>query len=174
MAIVNGNAPDNMLFLTLTTEIVSSYVGSNSIASSDLPVLIASVFSSLASASQPEAPKPAEALVPAVPIKKSVATDFIICLEDGKKLQTLKRHLAARYNMTPNDYRQRWGLPADYPMVAPDYASKRSELAKSFGLGRKAAAAEPVAAAAPKPEVVAAPAAAKSRPVRIGGRRKAA
>ena len=160
--------------LALTAEIVSSFVGNNSVATGDLPKLISSVFSSLSATGEPEAPKAPEAPTPAVPIKKSIGTDYIVCLEDGKKLKMLKRHLATRYNMTPDDYRRRWGLPADYPMVAPDYAAQRSELAKSFGLGRKPAAAEPVAAAAPKPEVVAAPAAAKSRPVRIGGRRKAA
>jgi len=142
MAIVNGNALDNKLFLTLTTEIVSAYVGSNSIANSDLPVLIASVFSSLAAASQHEAPQPAKAPIPAVPIRKSIGTDFIICLEDGKKMKTLKRHLAARYNMTPDDYRRRWGLPADYPMVAPAYAAMRSELARKSGLGRKSEPAQ--------------------------------
>jgi predicted transcriptional regulator len=161
--------------LALTAEIVSSFVGNNSVATGDLPKLISSVFSSLSATGEPEAPKALEAPTPAVPIKKSVGTDYIVCLEDGKKLKMLKRHLATRYNMTPEDYRQRWGLPADYPMVAPDYASKRSALAKSFGLGRKPAAAEPVVAAAPMPEVVAVPpAAAKSRPVRIGGRRKEA
>jgi len=161
--------------LTLTTSIVSSFVINNVTSSTALPTLISSVFSSLSATAEPSAPRSAEAPTPAVPIKKSVGTDYIVCLEDGKKMKMLKRHLASRYDMTPGDYRRRWGLPGDYPMVAPAYAAKRSELARSFGLGRKPAAAEPVAAAAPKPDGAAVPpAAAKSRPVRIGGRRKAA
>ena len=89
--------------------------------------------------------------MPAVPIKRSVRPDFIICLEDGKKLKTLKRHLASRYNLTPEQYRQRWGLAKDYPMVAPDYAAQRSALAKKIGLGRKAVAAPPAKSAPAKP-----------------------
>ena len=114
---------------------------------------------------QPE--KPAEAPTPAVPIRKSVQQDFIVCLEDGKKLKMLKRHLASRYNMTPADYRRRWGLAKDYPMVAPAYAATRSALAKQIGLGRK-----PAAPAAPEP--MPATKAAAAPPRRVGGRRKAA
>ena len=147
--------------LALTTEIVASLVGNNAVAMSDLPTLIASVFQALSAAGQAEPEKPAEAPTPAVPIRKSVHQDFIICLEDGKKFKTLKRHLASWYNMTPEDYRRRWGLAKDYPMVAPAYAATRSALARQIGLGRKPAA--PVA-----PEPIAAKVAPSRR---VGGRR---
>ena len=136
--------------LSLTTKIVAAFAGNNTVATGDLPALIGSVFEALRTAGTVEAEKPAEALVPAVPIKKSVTPDFIVCLEDGKKMKMLKRHLATRYDLTPDDYRQRWGLPNDYPMVAPAYAAQRSELAKSIGLGRKPVEAAP----APEPEPV--------------------
>ena len=152
--------------LTLTTEIVSAFVGNNTVATSDLPNLVSSVFRSLSSVDQPQLEKPAEAPKPAVPIKKSVTPDFLICLEDGQRMKMLKRYLARRYNLTPEQYRQRWGLSRDYPMVAPNYAAKRSELAKSIGLGRKPA--EPTK---PVPEPV--PAAVRPHR-RVGGRRKAA
>ena len=103
--------------LSLTTEIVAAFAGHNTVATSDLPGLIGTVYAALRAAGTVEAEKPAEALVPAVPIKKSVMPEFIVCLEDGKKLKMLKRHLATRYNMTPAEYRQRWGLPNDYPMA---------------------------------------------------------
>jgi len=121
--------------LELTTEIVSAHAGNNSIAPADLPQLIQDVYKTLSdvgsAAAVPERPRPA------VAIKKSISPDFIVCLEDGKKLKMLKRHLKAAYNMTPDDYRKRWGLPADYPMVAPNYAKHRSTLAKKIGLGTK-------------------------------------
>src|SRR6476619_5098812 len=137
--------------LSLTTEIVVAFAGHNTVATSDLPGLIGTVYEALRSAGAVEAEKPAEALVPAVPIKKSVTPEYIVCLEDGKKLKMLKRHLATSYDMTPAAYRQRWGLPADYPMVAPAYAAQRSELAKTIGLGRKRVEAIPQ----PEPEPVA-------------------
>ena len=137
--------------LNLTTEIVAAFASHNTVATSDLPGLIKTVYETLRAAGTVEAEKPVEALVPAVPIKKSVTSEFIVCLEDGKKLKMLKRHLATRYNMTPAAYRQRWGLPNDYPMVAPAYAAQRSDLAKSIGLGRK-----PVETA-PEPEPEPAP-----------------
>ena len=118
---------------------MAAHAGGNQVATSDLPALIGSVFAALRTVGTTEASKPAETLVPAVPIKKSVMPEFIVCLEDGKKMKMLKRHLATRYNLTPAAYRQRWGLPKDYPMVAPAYAAQRSALAKSFGLGRKRA-----------------------------------
>jgi predicted transcriptional regulator len=121
--------------LSLTAKIVSAHVSNNSVDSSSLGSLIQLVHKTLANIGEEEAP--VEKLVPAVPVKKSVFPDYIICLEDGKKLKMLKRHLATSYNMTPEQYRERWNLPSDYPMVAPDYAAKRSELAKSIGLGRK-------------------------------------
>jgi predicted transcriptional regulator len=123
--------------LGLTAQIVSAHVANNPVQPEALPALIQSVFKTLAGAGK-EAPEPAK-LEPAVPIKKSVFADHIVCLEDGKKLKMLKRHLATSYNMTPQQYRERWGLPHDYPMVAPDYAKHRSALAKEIGLGRKPA-----------------------------------
>ena len=129
--------------LSLTTEIVASFAGNNAVAIGDLPGVISSVFRALRTVGQGEAEKPAEAPVPAIPIRKSIGTDFLVCLEDGKKVKMLKRYLASRYNLTPNEYRQRWGLAKDYPMVAPAYAARRSEIAKQLGLGRKPAAATP-------------------------------
>lgn len=122
--------------LALTTEIVSAHVANNAIVQSDVPDLIQSVFTKLAELAAGDDSALVE-LTPAVPIKKSVTDDFIICLEDGKKLKMLKRHLMTAYNMTPEDYRAKWGLKSDYPMVAPNYAAKRQELAKKIGLGRK-------------------------------------
>jgi predicted transcriptional regulator len=149
--------------LSLTTEIVASFAGNNTLAVSDLPGLISSVFHALRAAGQGEAEKTAEALTPAVPVRKSVRPDFLICLEDGKKLKMLKRHLATSYNMTPDEYRRRWGLAKDYPMVAPAYSAQRSALAREIGLGRKPAAKPPAPEPAP---------AAKAAPRRAGGRRK--
>ena len=121
--------------LSLTAQIVSAHLSKNATQADAVPALIQSVFSTLVAVAAPEAA--AVKLEPAVPIKRSVFPDHIICLEDGKKLKMLKRHLATSYQMTPEQYRQRWGLPHDYPMVAPDYAARRSVLAKSIGLGRK-------------------------------------
>ncbi|KIL97954.1 Transcriptional regulator [Paramagnetospirillum magnetotacticum MS-1] len=121
--------------LGLTTEIVAAHVANNSVAVADLPHLIQEVYRTLASVgSAPAAPERPQ---PAVNVKKSVTPDYIICLEDGKKLKMLKRHLKTAYNMSPEEYRDRWGLPADYPMVAPNYAQHRSSLAKKIGLGTK-------------------------------------
>ncbi len=122
------------LLITLTADIVAAHVSNNSVAVSDLPVLIGHVHAALNGLS---GPAPVVAAEPAVPINKSVKRDFIICLEDGKKLKMLKRHLMTHYNMTPDDYRAKWGLPSDYPMVAPAYAETRRTLAKQIGLGRK-------------------------------------
>ena len=122
--------------LALTTEIVSAHLANNAVTQNDVAGFIHSVFSKLTELAQGEE-APSVELTPAVPIKKSVTDDFIICLEDGKKLKMLKRHLMTHYNLTPEQYRQRWSLPADYPMVAPNYAAKRRELAKKIGLGRK-------------------------------------
>lgn len=121
--------------LELTTEIVAAHVSNNTLPVSDLPQLIQDVYRSLLTVggSQPAVERPR----PAVPIKKSVTADHIICLEDGKKLKMLKRHLKTAYNMTPEEYRERWGLPRDYPMVAPNYAKHRSSLAKKIGLGTR-------------------------------------
>ena len=123
--------------LALTTDIVSSHVSNNTVQGSELPQLIQQVFGALATAGSAGALGASPRPQPAVPIKKSVRPDFIVCLEDGKKLKMLKRHIKTRYNMTPEEYRERWGLPSDYPMVAPNYAKQRSELAKKIGLGTK-------------------------------------
>jgi predicted transcriptional regulator len=128
--------PQNEL-LALTTEIVASHVSNNTVAVSDLSDLIHQVYNSLAHLSPAPPPEQQEKPQPAVPIKRSVTPDYIVCLEDGKKLKMLKRHLMTHYNMTPDEYRRKWGLNADYPMVAPNYAAARSELAKQMGLGRK-------------------------------------
>jgi predicted transcriptional regulator len=122
--------------LVLTAEIVASHVSNNSVALADLPELIRQIHASLRATGVPANPIP-DRPPPAVPIKRSVTADYIVCLEDGKKLKTLKRHLKTRYNMSPDQYRERWGLPADYPMVAPSYAARRSALAKQIGLGTK-------------------------------------
>jgi predicted transcriptional regulator len=140
-------AETNIDYLTLTGELVAAYVSNNSVARTDLPGLIAAVYAQLAGHAT-SAPQKVE-LVPAIPVKKSITPDFIICLEDGKKFKSLKRHLSTTYNLSPAEYRAKWGLPADYPMVAPNYAASRSALAKSMGLGQRnqraaAAAAEPV------------------------------
>ena len=125
--------------IVLTSQIVSAYVSKNSLQASDLPALISSVYQSLKSLDQPQAAVEAAVdLKPAVPVKKSVTPEYIICLEDGKKLKMLKRHLSSSYGITPDEYRAKWGLPADYPMVAPNYAKARSDLALKLGLGRRA------------------------------------
>jgi predicted transcriptional regulator len=124
-------------FIDLAADIVSAYVSNNSVPVSDLPALISDVHSALmrvtgsAVVVSPDAPKPA------VPAKKSVTNDYIVCLEDGKKFKSLKRHLRTQYNMSPEEYREKWALPADYPMVAPNYAKARSQLAKEMGLGQQ-------------------------------------
>lgn len=123
--------------ITLTSDIVAAHVSNNSVSVDEVPTLIQNVYGALASLGV--APAVEEKLEPAVSIRSSVKNDHIVCLEDGKKLKMLKRHLATRYNMTPEQYRTRWNLPADYPMVAPAYAEKRRELAKKIGLGRKPA-----------------------------------
>ena len=123
--------------LEMTVKLVSAHVSNNSVAMADLPDLIKNVHQTLAFVNEEPEPEE-EILTPAVPIKKSVQNDYIVCLEDGKKLKMLKRHLKTAYDMTPDEYRQRWGLPSDYPMVAPAYAKQRSELAKNIGLGTKA------------------------------------
>ena len=129
--------------LRLTAKIVSAHIGKNQIAPDALPKLIQAVHRSLATAGTAEpAPAPAP-LTPAVPIRKSVFPDHIVCLEDGRKLKMLKRHLRVSYGMTPEQYREKWKLPADYPMVAPNYASHRSSLAKQLGLGRKPGSSAP-------------------------------
>lgn len=140
---------DTQEFLaTLTADIVSAHVSNNSVAPSELPGLITNVFNSLAGLGGAPA-APAEKPVPAVSIRSSIKQDHIVCLEDGKKLKMLKRHLMTHYGMTPDDYRTRWGLPNDYPMVAPDYAETRRKLALAIGLGKKGRGGGRKAAAKP-------------------------
>lgn len=136
-----SHKPNQTDLLNWSTQIVSSFVANNSVEQSELPHLIDQVYKSLTNVHQ-EAEAQSERPQPAVPIKKSITPDHIICLEDGKKLKMLKRHLKTAYNMTPEEYRERWGLPADYPMVAPNYAEKRSKLAKDIGLGTKTGASK--------------------------------
>ena len=128
---------DNDL-IDLSTDIVSAYVSHNALSVTDLPKPIADVHTALRGLQSNVVPEAAEELKPAVPVRKSIAADFIICLEDGKKFKSLKRHLRTHYDMSPEEYREKWGLPADYPMVAPNYSATRSRLAKDNGLGKKA------------------------------------
>ncbi|MGE4313308.1 MAG: MucR family transcriptional regulator [Pseudobdellovibrionaceae bacterium] len=123
-----------------TTEIVSSYLTNNELAANDVPALITSIYQTLQGLATGETTLPATSKEPAVAVKKSITPDYIICLEDGKKLKMLKRHLKTAYNLTPEEYRAKWNLPSDYPMVAPNYAKKRSALAKDIGLGKKTTA----------------------------------
>ncbi len=136
----NSEKPDiaDDVLLDLTTDIVSAYVGNNSVNSHDLSAIISDVYKSLADvAGTSLAPAEAEKPKPAVSIKKSLGHEYLICLEDGKKFKSLKRHLKTHYDLSPDQYREKWGLPSDYPMVAPAYAEARSNLAKQMGLGQK-------------------------------------
>lgn len=142
---MSDNSAVGRLARDMTAEIVASYVANNSIRQDDVPGLITAVYQALSALGEAPAPAPAERPTPIVPIKKSITPDYLISLEDGGRYKSLKRHLAGR-GLTPADYRTKWGLAADYPMVAENYAKRRSELAKSFGLGRKRAEPEPKAA----------------------------
>ena len=124
-------------FIELTAQIVSAYVSNNTVPASDIPALINQVHAALSRVPNKATDAPLEPLKPAISLKKSVTPEYIVCLEDGKKFKSLKRHLRTQYNMTPEQYREKWGLPADYPMVAPNYAAARSELAKQMGLGQQ-------------------------------------
>jgi predicted transcriptional regulator len=125
--------------MRMTADVVSSYVSNNSLPTAQLTDLISAVYTSLKGIGGGSVPEPkAEPAKPAVSVKRSITPDYLICLEDGKKLKMLKRHLRSTYNMTPDDYRAKWNLPADYPMVAPNYAEQRSAFAKQIGLGRSA------------------------------------
>jgi MucR family transcriptional regulator, transcriptional regulator of exopolysaccharide biosynthesis len=124
-------------FIELTAKIVSAYVSNNSVASAEIPNLINQVHSALKRVAGGQMAAPAEPLKPAVPVKRSISSDYIVCLEDGKKFKSLRRHLRTQYNMTPEQYREKWALPPDYPMVAPNYAAARSQLAKQMGLGQQ-------------------------------------
>ncbi|MGA2313578.1 MAG: MucR family transcriptional regulator [Xanthobacteraceae bacterium] len=124
-------------YIQLTANIVSAYVSNNTVASAEIPNLIAQVYSALMRISSGQTAPPAEPLKPAVAVKRSVTPEYIVCLEDGKKFKSLKRHLRTQYGITPEQYREKWGLPPDYPMVAPNYAAARSQLAKQMGLGQQ-------------------------------------
>jgi predicted transcriptional regulator len=123
--------------LRMSVDIVAAYVSKNQIAAPQIPDVIRSVFGTLSAIPDQAAPNDAPTRAPAVPVRRSVMADYLVCLEDGRKLKTLKRHLKTAFNLTPEEYRNRWGLPADYPMVAPSYAKRRSDFAKKIGLGRK-------------------------------------
>ncbi len=122
--------------IEMAADIVSAYVGNNTIAAADLPSLIQSVHAALNGVTNGVEPVEAAPKEPAVPVKRSITPDYLICLEDGRKFKSLKRHLRTKYNMSPEDYRSKWGLAKDYPMVAPNYAKARSDLAKQMGLGQ--------------------------------------
>ena len=127
---------DQSDLIEMTAGIVSAYVGGHTVATADLPALIRQVHLALAAVGGPAEAEAAVAKEPAVPVKRSIAPDHLVCLEDGRKFKSLKRHLRTKYNLSPEDYRAKWNLPKDYPMVAPNYAKARSELAKQMGLGQ--------------------------------------
>ena len=137
MAEEKNNIVNNGDVLKMAVEIVAAYVSNNNVNAAHVPDVINSVYSSLNSLNSQSPEKSTEALKPAISIRRSITPDYIVCLEDGKKLKMLKRHLRASYGMSPDDYRAKWGLPLDYPMVAPNYAEQRSNFAKKIGLGRK-------------------------------------
>jgi predicted transcriptional regulator len=124
-------------YIELTAEIVSAYVSNNPVPAGEMPALINQVHQALLRVGGGHQELPSEPLKPAIAVKRSITPDHIVCLEDGKKFKSLKRHLRTQYNMTPEQYREKWGLPADYPMVAPNYAAARSQLAKQMGLGQQ-------------------------------------
>jgi predicted transcriptional regulator len=132
-----SDSADNGRYIELTAEIVSAYVSNNSVSAGDLTGLINQVHSALTQVSAGQVVTPSEPLKPAVSVKRSITPEYLVCLEDGKKFKSLKRHLRTQYNMTPEQYREKWGLPPDYPMVAPNYAEARSALAKQMGLGQQ-------------------------------------
>jgi predicted transcriptional regulator len=134
---MSDTTSSNSNFIELAADIVSAYVSNNSVPASDLPTLINDVHSALVRVMSGAVVAPAETPKPAVPAKKSVTNEYIVCLEDGRKFKSLKRHLRTQYNMSPDEYREKWGLPPDYPMVAPNYAKARSNLAKQMGLGQQ-------------------------------------
>jgi predicted transcriptional regulator len=131
-----GDDPANSDFIELTAGIVAAYVSHNAVAAADIPALIDLVHGALAMISTGRKPALPDDLKPMVPVKKSVTPDYLICLEDGKRFKSLKRHLRTQYNLSPDQYREKWGLPRDYPMVAPNYAATRSRLAMQIGLGQ--------------------------------------
>jgi predicted transcriptional regulator len=132
-----ANSEDQTALIELTADIVSAYVSNNTVSATEVPGLIGEVYSALTRVGSGVVLAPAEPAKPAVNPKKSITPEYLICLEDGKKFKSLKRHLRTMYNLSPEQYREKWGLPSDYPMVAPSYAEARSRLAKEMGLGQK-------------------------------------
>jgi len=130
------NDAQSLDLLALSADIVSAYVGQNTVAQSTIPELIRTVYGALSTLNGDQPQRAVEKAKPAVPVSRSIQHDYIVCLEDGKRLKMLKRYLGSHYNMSPEEYRRKWGLPADYPMVAPAYAARRSEFAKQIGLGK--------------------------------------
>ena len=153
---------ENSLLIEMTAEIVAAFVGNNSVPPGDIPALISQTYAALSGAEAPPVVEP-EVKTPAVSVKRSIQPDFIICLEDGRKFKSLKRHLRTKYNLSPEDYRAKWNLPKDYPMVAPNYAAARSTLAKQMGLGQGGRGGAP-APAAKVTKAVAKPAKAAAKP----------
>ncbi|MGN6571798.1 MAG: MucR family transcriptional regulator [Pseudolabrys sp.] len=134
---IDGDGVGRPDYIALTAEIVSAYVSNNTVPAGDIPALIAQVHGALSRVSNGAVDAAVETPKPAISLKRSVTPEYIVCLEDGKKFKSLKRHLRTQYNMTPEQYREKWSLPPDYPMVAPSYAAARSELAKQMGLGQQ-------------------------------------
>jgi predicted transcriptional regulator len=137
VVMIDGGGSGKADYIALTAEIVSAYVSNNTVSAADIPGLISQVHQALSRVSDRAAESADEAPKPAISLKRSVTPEYIVCLEDGKKFKSLKRHLRTQYNMTPEQYREKWSLPPDYPMVAPNYAAARSELAKQMGLGQQ-------------------------------------
>ena len=162
---MSESQPD-LNIVEMAAEIVSAYVRNNSVPASELPSLLQSIHASLGGILNGAKPEPAkEPLQPKVPVKKSVTNDFIVCLEDGKRFKSLKRHLHSEHGLSPQEYREKWGLGKDYPMVAPAYADARSNLAKTMGLGRKAGASA-AETPAPEPEMAKEPEPAEAAPAK--------
>lgn len=130
------DAETHAMLIQMTSEVVAAYVSNNPVQANDLPNVITRVHSTMMDLSSVEQDEPVKGTSPAVSVRKSITPDYLICLEDGKRFKSLKRHLRSKYNLSPEEYREKWSLPADYPMVAPNYAKQRSELAKKMGLGQ--------------------------------------
>jgi MucR family transcriptional regulator, transcriptional regulator of exopolysaccharide biosynthesis len=133
---------DKADLVAMTAKIVSAYVGNNAVDVSEVPALIETVFGALTGVEQAGSADVTQVVEPAVPVRQSITPDYLICLEDGKRFKSLKRHLRTHYNLSPEEYRRKWSLPPDYPMVAPNYAAARSKLAKKMGLGQKAGSSQ--------------------------------
>jgi len=148
--VAEQTAPGVSDLVTMTADVVAAYVAQNTLPSAELPALILQIHTTLQQVASGNQQPVEQTLTPAVPVKKSITRDYIICLEDGKRFKSLKRHLRSSFDLSPEEYRKKWGLPYDYPMVAPNYAQTRSDLAKSMGLGNLRQKAKQAAAAAPR------------------------